>query len=471
MATRLILVRHGEAQGNIERLYQGITDGYLSEKGHMQAKLASERLKQEKIDVIYASPLKRTMLTAKYTSEYFNLPINETKGLIEFHGGLWENQPFDRIIKERTDEYNHWMYKPHSYRMPEGESFVELRDRALTELEEIVNRHPGKCICCFTHGTLTRSIMPHFMKMKFEDLIEVPWYENTAISIIDFPNDNFEEFNLVCAGDSQHLGLKEKTVENQKWYQDLQKYIITRRSMSMTKQLKNHLEELKTNSYPGRGIVIGKTLDGTKAAIAYFIMGRSPNSRNRVFVEEGLELRTKAYDESKVEDPSLIIYYPVRKLDKKTIVTNGDQTDTIYNFMKEGKSFDDALATRNFEPDPPNLTPRISGLVDVTDGELKYKLSIVKSFYANGDATIRNQYSYDSNINGIGHFIHTYAENINPLPSFVGEPKTVHIPNDINEFANTIWNDLDEENKISLFVRYIDIATDECETIVFNKNK
>lgn len=226
---------------------------------------------------------------------------------------------------------------------------------------------------------------------------------------------------------------------------------------------------IKGNEYVGRGIVIGKTEDGTKAAIAYFIMGRSENSRNRVFKEDGSEVIIFPFDESKVEDPSLIIYSPIKVLGDDTIVTNGDQTQTIYDFMKNGKSFEEALTTRCFEPDGPNWTPRISGIVLRDNGEFTYKLSILKSGDAEG--TVCNRYTFDYEpINGLGHFIHTYVTNGNPIPTFQGEPERVSIPNDIDEFFNDIWENLDEENKISMYVRYIDLATGEVENRMINKN-
>lgn len=226
---------------------------------------------------------------------------------------------------------------------------------------------------------------------------------------------------------------------------------------------------VKDNPYVGRGIVIGKTEDGTKAAFAYFIMGRSDNSRNRIFREEGEDVMIYPFDESKVEDPSLIIYAPVRKLDGKLIVTNGDQTDTIRDFVLEGKSFEDALETREFEPDGPNWTPRISGMLTFADGDFTYKMSILKSADAEGTACNRFTYSYKA-LAGVGHFIHTYMGDGNPLPSFEGEPKKVEIPNDIDEFTNGLWNALNEDNKVSLFVRFIDLATGETKSKIVNKN-
>ena len=224
------------------------------------------------------------------------------------------------------------------------------------------------------------------------------------------------------------------------------------------------------NEYVGRGLVIGKTEDGTKAAIAYFIMGRSENSRNRIFKEEGSTVTIYPFDESKVSDPSLIIYNPIMQLGDDTIVTNGDQTLTIYDFMKKGKSFEDALSTRCFEPDAPNFTPRISGIVYRKDNDFKYKLNILKSGDAEG--TVCNRYTFDYEpINGLGHFIHTYVCDGNPIPTFQGEPERVSIPNDIDEFYEDIWNNLDANNRISLYVRYIDLATGEVENRMINKNK
>ena len=228
-------------------------------------------------------------------------------------------------------------------------------------------------------------------------------------------------------------------------------------------------ELINGNPYVGRGIVMGKSQDGTKAVTAYFIMGRSENSRNRVFVENGDEVIIHPFDASKVEDPSLIIYSPIRKIGNKLIVTNGDQTDTIYDFIAEGKTFEEALDTRCFEPDPPNWTPRISGMFTFAE-KLTYKMSILKSADAEGTECNRYTYSYNS-LNGIGHFIHTYVTDGNPIPTFMGEPERVAIPNDIDEFTSKIWNNLNEQNKISIYVRYIDLATGECDNRMINKNQ
>ena len=229
-------------------------------------------------------------------------------------------------------------------------------------------------------------------------------------------------------------------------------------------------KELKENAYPGRGIIIGKSADGAKAVAAYFIMGRSENSRNRVFVEEGEGIRTQAYDPAKLEDPSLIIYAPVRVLGNATIVTNGDQTDTIYEGIKAGLTFEQSLRTREFEPDGPNYTPRISGLMHVEDGHYDYSLSILKSSNGNPEQCNRYTFSYENCIAGEGHFIHTYQCDGSPLPSFEGEPKLVSIPDNMEDFAKMLWNSLNEDNKVSLFVRYIDIATGAYETRIINKN-
>lgn len=229
--------------------------------------------------------------------------------------------------------------------------------------------------------------------------------------------------------------------------------------------------ELKGNSYPGRGIIIGKSLDGSKAVTAYFIMGRSENSRNRVFVQDGEGIRTQAFDPSKLSDPSLIIYAPVRVLGNKTIVTNGDQTDTIYELMDKQLTFEQALRTREFEPDAPNYTPRISGIMHVENGKFNYAMSILKSDNGNPDSCNRYTFAYENCPAGEGHFIHTYMGDGNPLPSFSGEPKLVEIPNDMKEFTDMLWNSLNEDNKVSLFVRYIDIATGKYESTIVNKNK
>ncbi len=225
-------------------------------------------------------------------------------------------------------------------------------------------------------------------------------------------------------------------------------------------------ERISGNPYVGRGIVIGKSQDGKKAVFAYFIMGRSENSKNRVFVENGDEITIFPYDPSKVEDPSLIIYSPVKKIGDDVIVTNGDQTDTIEQFIKDGKCFKRALKTREFEPDAPNFTPRISGILHL-DGDFSYEMSILKSADEKGSACNRFFFDYQA-IDGVGHFIHTYVTDGNPLPTFVGEPERVVVPNDIDAFASEIWNNLDNGNKIALHVRYIDLQTKEVESVTYN---
>ena len=230
-------------------------------------------------------------------------------------------------------------------------------------------------------------------------------------------------------------------------------------------------KELSENAYPGRGIVIGVTPDGKKAVTAYFIMGRSSNSRNRVFVEEGEGIRTEAFDPSKLEDPSLIIYAPVRVLGDYTIVTNGDQTDTIYDGMKNGLTFEQSLRSRKFEPDAPNYTPRISGTMEIKAGKYRYAISILKSDNGNPQSCNRFAFYYNEPIAGEGHFIHTYMHDGNPLPSFEGEPKKVEVLDDIDAYTEMLWNNLNEENKVSLFVRYIDIETGSNKTRIVNKNK
>lgn len=229
-------------------------------------------------------------------------------------------------------------------------------------------------------------------------------------------------------------------------------------------------KELKENAYPGRGIVIGKSPSGTYAVAAYFIMGRSENSRNRIFIEDGEGIRTQAFDPSKLSDPSLIIYAPVRVLGNKTIVTNGDQTDTIYEQMDRQQTFEQALRTREFEPDAPNYTPRISGIMHVENGSYNYALSILKSNHGNPNSCQRFTFAYSDPAAGEGHFIHTYKCDGNPLPSFEGEPKPVEISDDMDAFADMIWSSLNEDNKVSLFVRYIDIASGEYRTKIINKN-
>lgn len=224
---------------------------------------------------------------------------------------------------------------------------------------------------------------------------------------------------------------------------------------------------LAAKEYPGRGIILGKSEDN-RAVFAYFIMGRSTNSRNRVFEVSNDDIRTKAFDESLLSDPSLIIYSPVRVLGKKIIVTNGDQTDTIYEYLKDKKTFEDALYTRTFEPDAPNFTPRISGLIDIESG-LKLKLSILKSDEGDESQSLRFFYNYDNPKPGEGFLIHTYKENSDPLKSFEGEPVKVSLKGSIDEFSDSLWNSLNTDNKISLAVRYIDMATGKYEQIIKNK--
>lgn len=234
----------------------------------------------------------------------------------------------------------------------------------------------------------------------------------------------------------------------------------------MTYETLSVKERIAGNPYVGRGIIIGKSEDGKKAVFAYFIMGRSENSRNRVFVENGEEITIYPYDPSKVEDPSLIIYSPIKVVGKDVIVTNGDQTDTVEEFLKKGKGFRCALKTRAFEPDAPNFTPRISGILHMDDN-FTYEMSILKSADEKGSACNRYFFDYEP-INGLGHFIHTYVTDGNPLPTFFGEPERVKIPNDIDEFASEIWTKLDANNKIAMHVRYIDLASGEVESVTYN---
>ena len=232
----------------------------------------------------------------------------------------------------------------------------------------------------------------------------------------------------------------------------------------------NTAEELiKGNSYVGRGIVIGKSADGAKACLSYFIMGRSANSRNRIFSEKGDEVFTEPFDVSKVEDPSLIIYRAIRSFGKAVIVTNGNQTDTIYDGLTAGKSFSEALKSREFEPDRPNFTPRISGILYLKDGDFDYEMSILKSADAEGTACNRYTFSYPS-LAGLGHFLHTYVCDGNPIPTFLGEPERIAIPDSIDDFTKELWDSLDENNKISLYVRYIDLKDGNVENRLINKN-
>lgn len=229
-------------------------------------------------------------------------------------------------------------------------------------------------------------------------------------------------------------------------------------------------EELKQNAYPGRGIVIGRSADGKYAVTAYFIMGRSVNSRNRIFVEDKDGIRTQAFDPSKLEDPSLIIYAPVRVLGKRTIVTNGDQTDTIYEGLQKGLTFEQSLRSREFEPDGPNYTPRISGILEVADGKFSYAMSLLKSDDQDPSSCLRHTFTYENPKAGEGRFLHTYLHDGSPLPSFEGEPKKVELAGGIDAFTQMLWESLNEENKVSLFVRYLDIQSGAWETRIRNKN-
>lgn len=234
-------------------------------------------------------------------------------------------------------------------------------------------------------------------------------------------------------------------------------------------EIKSIGERISGNPYVGRGIVLGKSADGKSAVSAYFIMGRSENSRNRVFTVKDGSVFTEPFDASKVEDPSLIIYAAVRSLGNRLIVTNGDQTDTIYNFLADGKSFCDALATREFEPDAPNLTPRISGMITFDKNDISYKMSILKSIDETGSDCARFTFDYPAK-SGLGHFIHTYVTDGNPIPTFQGEPERVEIPDDIDAFTADIWDNLDSQNKISLYVRYTDIESGRITERIINKN-
>ncbi len=234
-------------------------------------------------------------------------------------------------------------------------------------------------------------------------------------------------------------------------------------------EIKSVSETLCGNTYPGRGIMIGKTPDGKSAVAAYFIMGRSANSRNRVFTERDGAVFTEPFDASKVEDPSLIIYAAVREYENKLIVTNGDQTDTVYKGLKAGKGFSESLTVRRFEPDAPNLTPRISGMLTFADSDFTYEMSILKSIDAEGSDCARYCFCFPSKA-GLGHFIHTYVHDGNPIPTFQGEPERVAMQDDIDAFTNEVWNALDENNKISLYVRYTNLETGEVTARMLNKN-
>ncbi len=236
-------------------------------------------------------------------------------------------------------------------------------------------------------------------------------------------------------------------------------------------EIKSIESELNSLAYHGRGIILGKSKDGKNAVIAYFIMGRSENSRNRIFTVDGEGIRTQAFDESKMVDPHLIIYAPVRVLNNSTIVTNGDQTDTIYDLMQKGKTFEQSLTVREFEDDAPNYTPRISGIVNVNNGEMDFSLSILKSAEGNAESCLRYTFDYSNPLAGKAKFIHTYKCDGNPLPSFEGEPKTLELPNvDIDAFTDLVWKNLNKDNKVSLFVRYVDIKTGKYDTRIINKN-
>lgn len=251
---------------------------------------------------------------------------------------------------------------------------------------------------------------------------------------------------------------------------DEKKSLTERKGQMDVYRIQTPAQLLRGNSYVGRGIVIGKTPDSSKAVIAYFIMGRSENSRNRVFAEEEGVLYTRPFDESKVEDPSLIIYAAMRSFDNKLIVTNGDQTDTIYNGLAAGKSFGEALESRQFEPDAPNLTPRISGMLSFDNNDFRYQMSILKSADPEGTACNRYLFSYPA-LPGLGHFLHTYVCDGSPIPTFQGEPERMAIPDNAEDFTRQLWNELDENNRISLYVRTVDLKTGAVENRLINKNR
>ena len=233
----------------------------------------------------------------------------------------------------------------------------------------------------------------------------------------------------------------------------------------------NLMSAVSATTYPGRGIIAGRTADGEKAFFAYFIMGRSVNSRNRVFVRDGEGIRTRAFDPSKMKDPSLVIYAPVRKIENKTIVTNGDQTDTIYDFVAEGKTFVEACRTRCFEPDAPNFTPRISMMATFNDGSFTVDMSVLKAADPSGERSLRCFYEYEEMPAGEGRFIHTYACDGDPIPSFTGEPEIVEIENDLDAMTETIWNYLNKDNKVSLWTEIVDLKTGACESRIVNCNE
>ncbi|HBF38876.1 MAG TPA: inosine monophosphate cyclohydrolase [Firmicutes bacterium] len=241
--------------------------------------------------------------------------------------------------------------------------------------------------------------------------------------------------------------------------------------MDLEKLAKFNMEQLTKNSYPGRGIISGLSPDGGHYVQIYWIMGRSQNSRNRVFQNEKGFVRTKAFDESKVTDPSLIIYYPVKFWQNCHIVSNGDQTDTIYECLQNGGTFEEALDTRKFEPDAPNFTPRISGIIDFNDSRSLYQLSIIKSAANRPETCIHSYFRYSKGIPGVGHCLHTYSGDGEPLPSFAGEPYPVILYNDIDQTANCYWDLLNRDNRVSLLAKYIDIRTHESEIRIINQNK
>ena len=246
---------------------------------------------------------------------------------------------------------------------------------------------------------------------------------------------------------------------------------LKKKSEENSMQIRSLEQELSSTTYPGRGIIIGRSESGKYAVTAYFIMGRSENSRNRIFVTDGEGIRTQAFDPSKLSDPSLIIYAPVRVLGNKTIVTNGDQTDTIYELMDKQMTFEQALRTREFEPDAPNYTPRISGIMHIENGSFNYAMSILKSNHGDPSGCCRYTFAYENPLNGEGRYLHTYMGDGDPLPSYEGEPTLVDISGGIEAFTQKVWDNLDEDNKVSLFVRYIEIATGRYETRIVNKNK
>ena len=417
----------------VEELEEKIRDCF-GKKGKLESQIEAYSRVEEQYNSKYQEELRRNIL-GSYEA-----------GTLQICQQIYE-QDLEKTMRERTESQKKWEADKETIRGQERR--LEDKKEALIHKKIKIQKQTGR------YQTYEKELEDRKAVLKYLDMEER--YLLDRERILDVSGRKLRELEEL----RRNLEKEEDTLEKE--YTGL----TSGKVLELPEELEN---ELKNNSYPGRGIIIGRSADGTKAVTAYFIMGRSENSRNRVFVTDGEGIRTQAFDPSKLTDPSLIIYAPVRVLGNKTIVTNGDQTDTIYEGLDKQLTFEQSLRSREFEPDGPNYTPRISGVMHIENGNYSYAMSILKSDNGNPDSCLRYTYAYEKAVAGEGRFIHTYKCDGNPLPSFEGEPKLVDIPDDIEAFTELLWNSLNEDNKVSLFVRYIDIATGTYTTKIVNKN-